>query len=274
MLKNLAEDANASDPSNNTAVGKDHRAFSALRTAAELVDAVAGWAIDHVYGLSLAGRKMLPRQPMDSRHHPDYVESRAFADDHRHEQSGGRAIDDGIAPTLPNERRLILRNLVFAGAGAFPPWLRQELLEALDALDAGTTMPLLAPTQSEGAKYLKARARLELIAFVRFRSSAYGTTKTDERSAICEATGLSAQTVKGWERELNESCLGALEVHRTLTFATNAASQVHHVAKLMRKGQAVPQIEQNIARGQERLFDSDAFSAAIRKWRRAEGYNG
>jgi len=52
---------------------KDLRAFEALDVAGQLIDALAGWALDHQVGLALKNLKFVPLQPSGTKQHPDYL---------------------------------------------------------------------------------------------------------------------------------------------------------------------------------------------------------
>jgi hypothetical protein len=68
---------------------KDLAAFQALRAAGDLVQHVAGWAIDHQMGLAAAELKFVPLQPSGTKDHPQYLSERSMVDSHVHEKLGG-----------------------------------------------------------------------------------------------------------------------------------------------------------------------------------------
>src|SRR5271169_837796 len=117
LIKTLEELEEKTRPSvgAKTERGKDLAAFRALQTAGKLVDALAGWALDHQVGLGLAGLEFLPLGPSSLRTHPAYVGTRVLADSHCHEREGG-AVFSGIKPKrlATAEKRRGLRNLAYA----------------------------------------------------------------------------------------------------------------------------------------------------------------
>ena len=110
LLKRLADLKEQSDPAggDTTKAGKDGRAFDALVTAGKLVEAVAGWAIDHAIGATLDHELPVYRQPQGTKDHPAYLEIRESVDDHRHEGNGSQISFRGAicqlrtSPASPN----------------------------------------------------------------------------------------------------------------------------------------------------------------------------
>src|SRR5829696_7551912 len=90
FIEHLIELRQRSDPRHgeSTAQGKDLNALTALRAARELSETLAGWAINHQVGLAAEGRESAGFAPHDHLEHPEYVEQRSAADDHRHELTG------------------------------------------------------------------------------------------------------------------------------------------------------------------------------------------
>ena len=113
-----------------TAKGKDLLAFEALCVAGDLVEALAGWAIDHQIGLASEGLAFVPLQPSGTTNHPEYLEARAAVDNHRHEYAGAalRVSPDGLTD-LTVARQLII-NLLQANPGGFPPVIARMLMDA------------------------------------------------------------------------------------------------------------------------------------------------
>ncbi len=65
LVEHLCSLAKKSDLAAGAATeqGKDLRAFQALHTSGELVEALAGWAICHTIGLAKDDMGFVPRQP-------------------------------------------------------------------------------------------------------------------------------------------------------------------------------------------------------------------
>src|SRR5271169_4788107 len=111
LIKTLEELEEKTRPSvgAKTERGKDLAAFRALQTAGKLVNALAGWALDHQAGLALKSLKFVPLQPSGTRTHPNYLRARASVDDHQHERNGGR-----LTAIEPLVARRLLINLLWA----------------------------------------------------------------------------------------------------------------------------------------------------------------
>ncbi|MGC2712781.1 MAG: hypothetical protein WA366_05335 [Pseudolabrys sp.] len=106
LIKRLEELEESTRPSAGakTERDKDRAAFVALQTAGQLVDALAGWALDHQIGLALANLEFMPLGSSSLRTHPEYVAARVQVDSHRHEREGG-AVLSGIAQIVQCARK-------------------------------------------------------------------------------------------------------------------------------------------------------------------------
>lgn len=204
-----------------TANEKDMRAFSALGCAGELVDDLAGWAIDHTVGLALNGRRWVPLQPSGVKSHPEYLAEREAVDDHIHEKTGGaQTAYETLDPVMC--RRIFL-GLLQANPGGFPAEIQEMMVEALEALDFGETLPILQPAVTDRKrKFRELRLQLRAVEFVEFRH-ATGMTKSAARDRVGLAYGQAATTVRLWEGRLRTE-LGELEVSRNIAFAQARAS--------------------------------------------------
>jgi hypothetical protein len=205
----------------STAEQKDMRAFTALECAGELVDAMAGWAIDHTVGLALNGRQWVPLQPPAVQLHPEYVASRAAVDDHVHEKNGGA--QRSFKNLDPVVCRKIFLGLLKSNPGGFPVEIQEMMVEALEALEYSETLPILRPAESDRKRKLRElRLQLKAVVFVEYRV-ARGMTKYKAQDAVGEAYGQSGTTVRLWEARLRTE-LGQLEVSRNIAFALSAAA--------------------------------------------------
>ena len=65
LLERLETLANETDPSGDelTSERKDQKSFDALDCAGRLIDAVAGWALDHQIGLALNNKQCFRQEP-------------------------------------------------------------------------------------------------------------------------------------------------------------------------------------------------------------------
>lgn len=223
LLQQLAQLERDTHPScgSVTASEKDTLAFLALETAGHLVQAVAGWAIDHQYGMAMRGLSFVPGQPSGTKLHPEYLEQKRAVDDHRHEKEGAALrYADVVDPLVA---RTLLRELLRANPGAFPFAIQLMSMEALKALELGEVFPIFEPNgRNRKRGYRELNLQLRAIGFVEYRAG-FGMTKFRAQEIVAEKYGVEFETVKGWERRLKES-LGGLEVARTVSFARNAAS--------------------------------------------------
>jgi hypothetical protein len=142
-----------------TSKGKDLAAFRALRAAGELVEYVAGWAIDHEAGLAVERLEFVPLQPAQTKRHPHYLQQKSMADNHRHEKIGAAEVENGSSD--PQFLRACLINLLRCNSGGWPDWLCQTVIDALEALEFGEVHPIFERT-SEGNKRDLTERRLML----------------------------------------------------------------------------------------------------------------
>jgi hypothetical protein len=229
----------------NSAKGKDLAAFEALSVAGELVNALAGWALDHQVGLALKNLEFVPLQPSGTKDHPagtkdhpEYLAGRKNVDDHVHEKNGS-----SLGALDPIAARKLLINLLRANSGGFHPMLQGMAIEALEALDYGEVQPMLAETKGGDKRTLAVR-RLELraIAFVEYRYRR-GSRKYKAQQQVADALGVEKDTIKSWELRLRTD-LGDLAVSRTISLARNAAQNEDDAQKAAYK----PSLNENDAR--------------------------
>ena len=272
LLKQLAEAQAATDPAlgEKSARDKDHRAFSALLCAGELVDAVAGWALDHVCGLSFEGHALRPRQPYASKSHPEYIASREIADSHEHERRGSAECQYGKRLD-PQAKRMVLRNLLFGNSGGFPSWLREEGFRALDALSTGETAPLIqADPTGWRVRYRQARAELALLAIARFRHKA-GEKSGRSLQEVCTAAGVEVAAAMKWEKELRTK-LGELEVSRDLEFVANSASYIKDYSDRLQRSEKLTKRDSDLRDHHLARYGTDALQKAVAEYKAAIGY--
>jgi hypothetical protein len=201
--------------------GKDLAAFHALRCAGEIVEALAGWAIDHQIGLAAEGLEFVPRQPSGTEEHPEYLDALKEVNDHRHEKKGAELLRDRVLD--PMVARQLTLNLIKTNPGGFPVNLTKMLEEALKGLPYNDVRPLLAPTAAgRKVSYREQQLQLQAIGFVNYRVGR-GLKKFQAIKDVANAYGVGEHTLRGWEPRLREE-LGSLEVERTISFAKNSAS--------------------------------------------------
>jgi hypothetical protein len=198
--------------SGNDAHGKDRAAFQALMYASWLVKYVAGWAIDHQRGLAEAGLQFVPRGAKKTMSSPSYLAKRSEVDTHIHEEIGsaGSKLD-------PSQLRLfafnVLRPMHHLG-------LPQQLLEGLEALDYGQTLPILTKAETKKRMGLiEYRAKLAAVCYIEHQY-ARGTKKLISIEDVAAAFQVSREAVKDWNTEVR-GALGDYEVERMITLSRN-----------------------------------------------------
>jgi hypothetical protein len=226
------------DGGDSTSKGKDLAAFNALCAAGELVDYVAGWAIDHEVGLATGGFQFVPRQPSQTKNHPHYLQQKSIVDQHSHEKIG--ASEHGRGKSDPQFLRSCLINLLKGNSGGWPDWLCRAAIDALEALEFGEVHPIFERNSAGNKRDLTQRKLMvRAIAMVQFRRTAYGASKEEALEEVGNAIAASANTVKSWEVRLRAEI--PLEVDRTLAFAKNHASFVAEALKRRQRGQPFDQ---------------------------------
>jgi hypothetical protein len=207
-----------------TAAGKDLAAFRALETAGNLVDALAGWALDHQIGLALNRLEFLPLGPTKTRALPEYVEAKRQVDSHNHEREGG-AVFSGVAPERLTSTiaRLALKNLLHSNPGGLEQALAYQFYEGLEALEWGKPTPLLEPvtTGSHGG-LIAIKCELQALLYVEYQIGT-GKKKHKAQDEAADAFGISSETIRTWEKRLRTE-LGTLDFARQCVFARNAGT--------------------------------------------------
>jgi hypothetical protein len=237
-------------------------AFQALELAGELVRSVAGWALDHQYGLALHGLEFLPLYPLRVRRLPEYIENRRLVDDHRHELSGASVTRQ--VEIEPQIARKLLYNLLYANPGGFPDSLQHLAMQALKALDFGEVPALFEPA----GKYVKAAYRelqlqLWALALMEYRATINGA-KTEARKEVAAAYNVASSTLTTWEYRLRQK-LGYLCVSSTITRARNGATQVK--AARLNAYKTASADDDDIIEWAESLYGSDALKRAAAQYR-------
>jgi hypothetical protein len=199
-----------------SAKGKDQAAFNALRLSGELVEAVAGWALDHQIGLALQGLEFVPLQPSGVKDHPEYLRARQIVDDHIHEKNGGLHSDFD-----PIVARRVMINFLRGNPGGFNRSVTQPMIARLEA-------EIFRKTKRGRKRGLAAqRLQLQALAMVEYRYELGCGIKANIQEDVAEKFGESVSALKQWTSRLKKT-LGDLQVKRALSFARNSASQVVH----------------------------------------------
>jgi len=210
-----------------TSERKDQKSFDALDCAGRLIDAVAGWALDHQIGLALNNKQNLPPGTADTENLPEYLAERQAVDDHVHELSGGTVLDESNCDAIePAEARQMLINILRPLRALFPDDVYRQALDGLDALRfGGEPLPIFkAGVEGRKRNWREMRLQLKALAHVEYRHG-LKRQKAASQEDVAAKFAVAADTLRTWERRLKEQ-LGSLEVARQLSFAKNAASHV------------------------------------------------
>ena len=113
-----------------SASGKHRAALHALRITGDLVNALAGWALDHQAGLALKDLEFVELRTNKTPVHPDYPSPEFAYDDHRHEWYGRNWVGRDGAPIDPIVARRWLMQLVQTNGGIFNWQLSSMTLSA------------------------------------------------------------------------------------------------------------------------------------------------
>ena len=149
LIDQLRDLERKTDPKDGarSAKGKNLAARDALKIAGDLVNALAGWALDHQAGLALKDLKSVKLHVVKPREPPDHSTVRPTDDDHRHEWYGRNWVGRTDSRIDPVVGRKWLINLVCANPGIFNLELMLMTLSALEACDYGEIHPMLQATK-------------------------------------------------------------------------------------------------------------------------------
>lgn len=248
-----------------TAAGKDIDAFQALRLAGQLVEYVAGWAINHQMGLGSENLKFVPLQPAGTRSHPQYLLERSIVDSHVHEKTGATFHPE--ADSNAEVARKCLINLLRANPGAMPTWLQVMTMRGLEALDYGEVQPMFAPLATGRKRDLTVlRLQLEALGMVAFRQK-LGSLKKDAVAEVAGVLNVGSNTLLSWETRLRSE-FGRLEVDRMISFAQNSGSWIKEARKRRLQGEEYDFDAEDIRR-HETDYGDDALMQLGAKYKAA-----
>jgi hypothetical protein len=203
LLKRLDELEKMTRPLNglSDAKGKDLAASEALECAGELTARLAGWAMAHQFGLAAKGLRPVENQSPASENYQLFLQQQALVDSHEHEKAGAwppKCIDQDFT-------RKCLANLLRSNSGGWPDWLRQQILEAIEALEYGEVRPIFSPViASRKRDYTVLNLQLRAMAMIAFRCRAYAMKKEDSLNEVGAALGVSPHTLKSWKGRLQK----------------------------------------------------------------------
>jgi len=228
-----------------SATRKDLKAYRALRYAGDLVQNLAGWAINHQIGLALEGRRFVASWPSGALTSSRYLAEVAAVDDHRHEVAGARAARQQQDPKTD---RRIFANLLQGNPGAFPRSLMMQVNKDLHALDFGESRPLFRKANRRRKVSLdELELQLQAVEFVSYRR-AQGRPKHATAEEVAAAFGIAPETLLSWEKRLARE-FGAPAIKRRVIFARNA-------------GLAKRKADDDDTAFEEALYGDDALSEA------------
>jgi hypothetical protein len=233
LVDRLLELEEKSDPAHGqeSARGKDERAFEALEIVGEFAEEFAGWAIWHKIGMARESRERVPRQPYDLQQDPEYLANKAGADDHRHEKLGAQT-DWDTSFSADQSRHLLIHLLdVFIPLQELSSW-RKEIIDALDAVKYGSTPELFKPADTTARRDYEIRQlELRAIEFVAFRHGRDG--RGSHHKAVTQVAGVygvSSETLLSWQKRRRQD-FGRLEINRQKVFAKNCGTNFAEVLK-------------------------------------------
>lgn len=222
LLERLTSLRRETDPAGgkSTAARKNNKAISAQILVGRLVHAVAGWAIDHQYGMALNGLETPLGLPDTKNNNQEYLDQWTRLDSHEHELNGADAPNDSIDPIVG--RRLLLE-LLATNPGAFPQSLRQITVESLRELEYGRILPLLCPRKRWKKRgYREFQLQFEALGFVEYLRQRNKIAKEEAQAIVGLEFGRDGETIKKWESRLTKD-FGRLDVEATLSLARHHA---------------------------------------------------
>ena len=184
--------------------GKDENSRLAFMVANDLVELLAGWAINHQIGLVLNGTPGGAAAPHDG----GYSEAQRKADNHVHEAT---AAGYDFSDTKIN--RHILTELLDHGPGPFPISIIIEATDAFAALDMGEVQPFVAPARGVGKEfqsYTKWNLRYRAVLHVEYLRG-MNHPRPDALGKVADAYGVESGTVEWWIRDVRKK-LGNLPI--------------------------------------------------------------
>jgi hypothetical protein len=197
-----------------SARGKHRAALHALSIIGELVNALAGWALDHQAGLALKDLEFVELRTTKTPVHPNYPGPEFAYDDHRHEWYGRNWVGRDGAPIDPIVARRWLMQLVQTNPGIFNWQLSSMTLSALEACDYGETHPMFRPTKKDRkVNWPILRSQLIAIALVKYREARCGK-KYKALEEVAGAFGVSVNTLHSWETRLQADFSRSEIAHR------------------------------------------------------------
>lgn len=218
ILSDLKSLERETDPAAGEAssIDKDMKAQRALRLAGNLVEIVAGWAIDHQAGLIKDGLRPTGWVPEALRER--FSERILSVNQHEHERRGGH----------PNfqlndiEARELLRALLEFNSGAFPDVLQGHIGPELDRIAFGEPSAVFQVPKNSNKRSLKSVAlQAWTVSMVAYRME-MGASWEDATQAVADRFGKDFNTIKGWEANAKKK-FGKLEIEMMKGHARKAA---------------------------------------------------
>jgi hypothetical protein len=241
---------------------KDVAASYAIAFAGDLVDYVAGWAIDHQRGLAqrtLGERELRKEQfksPIKPTFEPRYPAPEPPDEDHRDEKEGAFR-----GPLDPVQTRRFLFEFL---SGLAPRLVPRDVVEAIEALDYGETLPIFQSAYtSKRTGLIEFRAKLRAIMFIEYESKK-GIKKRFSVDKVVDAFAVTRDAVKDWKADLRVA-LGKFEVEAAIERA-HAGGQ-NYVRYLKKCEDGEHEVEQRMCESVEQAFGKPTLLREAKRYK-------
>ncbi len=180
--------------------GKDRASHMAIMAACQLVDTLAGWAFNHQIGVVINETLDFPNpsgEIVKVKNRSEHEERQRLLDEHRHETTASACLFND-----PIQNRRILARLFRLNMPGLPLALSIKIATALEAIDFGETMPLLARDGIGRQKiYRKEILRFWAALHVEYLRG-LGRPRQDALALVGDAYDREPETIEGWISDL------------------------------------------------------------------------
>ena len=180
--------------------GKDRASHTAILAACQLVDTLAGWAFNHQIGVVINETLDFPNpfgEIVKVKNRSEHKERQRLLDEHRHETTASACLFND-----PIQNRRILARLFRLDMPGLPLALSIKIATALEAIDFGETMPLLARNGIGRQKtYRKQVLRFWAALHVEYLRG-LGRPRQDALALVGDAYDRAPETIEGWISDL------------------------------------------------------------------------
>lgn len=246
-------------PSAGHAEGKELASYMAIMAASRLVNALAGWAFNHQIGRVINETLGEPDSGVWVNNQSEFEKRQRAFDEHRHEAAASVCRFED-----PVQNRRILAHLFGLNLPGLPGELTTEIATALQAVDFGDTMPLLARSgMSRKKTYRKQALRFSAALHVEYLRG-LGHPREDALALVGDAYDRKPETIEGWISDL-PSKLGHI---------MNIADSKHlarAIGERIRRDHSAS-IDGSYRKGLSRLYDSSALADNGDEYKRIAGH--